>query len=164
MVVYFWDSNAISKIYHPEIGAKVVTKLFEDKDSLHSISRLSTLEVPSIFAKMLRSKIIEAHDFELLYRRFWTDIKQKRWRVLKFQSVYFHSARLLLWKYGGRYALRTLDSLQLAASLFLQDKMAITNFISSAKVLNNIVRMEGIPVLDPEEVEEQQKRVEQQGI
>ncbi|MGH7454429.1 MAG: hypothetical protein ACRENG_23950 [bacterium] len=52
--------------------------------------------------------------------------------------------------------MRTLDSLQLAVSLFLRDKVTIKNFIASDKILNKIVEMEGISVLDPEELERQQ--------
>jgi hypothetical protein len=156
MVAYFWDTNAIAKIYRVEIGTTVVLKLFENKDALHTISRLSTVEMTSTFSKMLRMKAIEKEDFERAYRLFWTDIKLKRWHVLKLQSVYFDKARLLLLKYADQYALRTLDSLQLAVSLALRDKLTITNFISSDKILNKIVNMEGIPVLDPEEVARQQ--------
>jgi hypothetical protein len=63
---------------------------------------------------------------------------------------------MLVRKYGKQHSLRTLDSLQLAVSLFLRDKVTIENFIASDKILNKIVELGGIAVLDPEEVERQQ--------
>lgn len=44
MAVYFWDSNGIAKIYHPEIGTAVALQLFNTHDAVHYISRLSTNE------------------------------------------------------------------------------------------------------------------------
>ena len=155
MAVYFWDSNAIAKIYHPEIGTTIVLQLF-NTDAVHYISRLSTLEVVSIFTKKLRMKIIGVQDFDQVYRRFGEDIRLRKWRVIKFQSSFFDRARMQVRKYGKRYSLRTLDSLQLAGSLFLREKVTIENFIASDKILNKIVEMEGISILDPEEIERQQ--------
>ncbi|MGH7595838.1 MAG: type II toxin-antitoxin system VapC family toxin [bacterium] len=156
MAVYFWDSNGIAKIYHPEIGTAIALQLFNTHDAVHYISRLSTLEVVSIFTKKLRMKIIGMQDFNQVNRRLGEDIRLRKWRVIKFQSSYFDRARMLVRKYGKQYSLRTLDSLQLAVSLFLRDKVTIKNFIASDKILNKIVEMEGISVLDPEELERQQ--------
>ena len=155
MAVYFWDSNAIAKIYHAEIGTTIATKLFRDIGAVHVISRLSTVEVISTITKLLRMKVIKRQNFDRIYRRFLRDINFKKWRVATFKVAHFDRARALLRKHGKQYSLRTLDSLQLAVSVAVHDKLTITNFISSDKILNKIVEMEGISVLDPEEIERQ---------
>jgi len=54
MDVYFWDSNAVAKIYHEELGTAIATRLFDDFHTLHASARLSTLEVVSVFIKKLQ--------------------------------------------------------------------------------------------------------------
>ncbi|MCI0693537.1 type II toxin-antitoxin system VapC family toxin [candidate division KSB1 bacterium] len=157
MAVYFWDSNGIAKIYHPEIGTAIALQLFNTHDAVHYISRLSTLEVVSIFTKKLRMKIIGTQDFDRVYRRFGEDIRLRKWRVIKFQSSYFDRARMLLRKYGKQYSLRTLDSLQLAVCLFLRNKVTVDKVVSSDKTFNTIIKLEKFSIFDPEEIELQQK-------
>jgi predicted nucleic acid-binding protein len=157
MAVYFWDSNAIAKIYHPEIGTTVALQLFNTADAINYISRLSTVEVVSIFVKKLRMKIISMQDFDQVYRRFAEDIRLRKCRVIKFQSSYFDRARMQLRKYGKQHSLRTLDSLQLAVCLFLRNKVTVDRVVSSDKTFNTIIKLEKFSIFDPEEIELQQK-------
>jgi len=96
-------------------------------------------------------KIIVQRDFDRVYQRFMGDIKLRRWRVVRFQTACFEEAGLLLRQYGRDYSLRTLDSLQLAICLALQEHVTIAQFVSSDKNLNRPVEFLGVSVLDPEE-------------
>jgi predicted nucleic acid-binding protein len=51
----FLDTSALVKYYHPEEGTQEVTRIIEEPDSRHSISRLSLVETVSAFAVKYRT-------------------------------------------------------------------------------------------------------------
>jgi predicted nucleic acid-binding protein len=44
MAVYFFDSSALVKHYHPEVGTAGVNRLFSEQHSRHFIARLAVVE------------------------------------------------------------------------------------------------------------------------
>ena len=70
----FFDTSALGKHYHAEVGTPVVEALFADASSRHFISRLGAVEVLSAFAGKVRSLTITVSDFETLRKRFLTDL------------------------------------------------------------------------------------------
>lgn len=52
---YFFDTSAISKNYHNEVGTPKVEQLLMEPSTRHFISRLSVIEIQSVFAGKLLS-------------------------------------------------------------------------------------------------------------
>ena len=68
MSVYYHDSSALIKHYHTEIGTATVDSILGEANAIHFISRLSGVEVPSAFAKKVRTLEITAANFQQLHQ------------------------------------------------------------------------------------------------
>ena len=74
MANYFLDTSALGKNYHTEIGTTEIERLLKEPNSRHFISRLTLIEIQSVFAGKVRMGVITEADFQLLRRRFLTDV------------------------------------------------------------------------------------------
>ena len=71
MAGYFFDSSALGKRYHPEVGTAQVEAFFRLPQPARFISRLSVVELQSVFAGKVRTRAITGADLELLRARFY---------------------------------------------------------------------------------------------
>jgi len=118
---YFLGTSALAKRYHKENGSDFVDRLLEQIGSRSWISHLSIVEFESVLAIKVRTKEIDPPALEVARRRFRADLAQQRLLVAApVHEIHFHSARRLLSQYGVTEGLRTLDALQLALALDLQ--------------------------------------------
>ena len=97
----FLDTSALGKHYHPEVGSAKVDDLLRDPSSRHFVSRLSVVEIQSVFARKVRTGAITPDDFRLLRRRFLTDLTKRKFDLVRWlrlvhpeqcdwhESVYF---------------------------------------------------------------------------
>ena len=150
MAGYFLDSSALAKLYHAEIGSAAVEGLVLRSDATILISRLSVVELQSVFAGKVRSGVISAGDAAGLRRRFLEDIANGVFRVVALTSDHYGGAGELIERHGTSLGLRTLDSLQLAVALSLHRGGATENLVAADKVLCKVAAVEGMPVIDPE--------------
>jgi predicted nucleic acid-binding protein len=146
----FFDTSALGKHYHQELGTQKVDQILADRTTPHDISRLSTVELQSVFAKKVRTGLITQHDFELACRRFRGDIKQRKVRVIRLTNAHFEAAIQLLHRLALAMNLRTLDAIQLAVALALHSQGLVTQLICADKSLCTIAAGEGIAVVNPE--------------
>ena len=51
---YFFDTSALVKHYHAELGSLTVEQILGESSSDYFIARLTLTEVPSVFAKKVR--------------------------------------------------------------------------------------------------------------
>ena len=65
---YFFDSSALAKHYHVEIGTAEVDYILQLPDVRHFIARLALVEIRSVFAGKVRTGVISEDDFRLLRR------------------------------------------------------------------------------------------------
>jgi predicted nucleic acid-binding protein len=115
------------------------------------ISRLTVVEMMSVFARKVRERDISIDDFVSLRKRFLADLaKTKRLVGVRLLVAHFHEADRLLCTRGMVLGLRTLDALQLAVALDLQRRKHIERIVSSDKVLLNAAVLEGLNIFDPE--------------
>jgi predicted nucleic acid-binding protein len=150
MAGLFFDTSALGKYYHREIGTDRVDELIIASGELSLISRLSIVELHSVFAKKVRTKVISADDFELLRRRFAQDVRQRRFQIVRLTSPDFDMATKLIRRIGLNQNLRTLDALQLAIALKLREKGLIDRFICADQNLCILSAGEGLTVINPE--------------
>jgi len=116
----FFDTSALGKHYHPEVGTSKVDQLLTEPSARHFISRLTLVEIQSVFAKKVRIGVLPHADFQILCRRFLADVRHRKFQVVRLTSLYFQSAEQLVRRLAPVHNLRTIDALQLAVALSLK--------------------------------------------
>src|SRR5437879_5626208 len=135
MAGHFLDSSAVAKFYHAEVGSAAVEQIVLEPAASILISRLSMVEVRSVFAGKVRSGVISAGDVADLRRRFFEDIANGLFKIVALTSDHYERAGELIEHHGASHGLRTLDSLQLAVALSLHHDGAIENLVAADRVL-----------------------------
>jgi uncharacterized protein len=151
MAYYVLDSSALGKHYHPEIGTAYVDALLHEPGAQHFISRLTVVEIHSVFAGKVRTRVIAAADFELLRVQLQNDIGRRLVRVMRITDVHYQEAERLLRRYGLTRGLRTLDALQLAVALDLRRRGMCDHFVCADQSLGDVAQQEGLSLLNPEQ-------------
>lgn len=151
MAGYFFDTSALAKAYHPEIGTPKVLALLTEQESVFVISSLSVIEIQSVFSQKVRDSVLGDADYVMLKKRFGADIQSKRLLVKNLLRAHQRRAEQLLEKYARTRRLRTLDAIQLGAVLELRPKLSLDHFVCADKHLAEIARLEGLSVINPDE-------------
>lgn len=150
MTGYFFDSSALSKHYHPEVGSPQVDRIFSEPDRLIIVSRLAVVEIQSVFAGKVRSRAITEDDAAILRARFMRDIGRRTIEIVSMNDAHYEAAERLIIQLGSAYRLRTLDALQMAVALDLQEQQVLGHFVAADKVLCEVADSIGLDVLNPE--------------
>src|SRR5690348_6057665 len=138
----FFDSSALGKHYHHEVGTAKVDRLLAEQGARHFVSRLTVVEIQSVFAKKARTGVLSLADFQLLCRRFRADARRRKFQVVRITSPYFLAAEQLIRRVAPAQNLRTLDALQLAVALGLRSQGLITQFVCADQRLCGIAAAE----------------------
>ena len=121
MPYYFLDTSALAKRYHKESGSDYLDRILE-------------------------------HGLELARRRFQADLAHQHLFIAPtFNERNLQNARKLLVQYGATEGLRTLDALQLAAALDLQETGQITILVAADKRLCRVAALAGCSAVNPEQ-------------
>ena len=146
----FFDTSALGKHYHPEVGTPRVDQLLADAGTLQFVSRLTVVEIFSVFAKKVRTGVISLTDFQLLSRLFRRDVRKRVLQVVRVTSPHFEAAEQLIRRLSPAQNLRTLDAIQLAVALDLKARGLVTQFVCADQRLCAIAASEGLIVINPE--------------
>jgi len=152
MPVHFFDTSAISKHYHVESGTANVDALLGLPNVRQVISRLSVVEFHSVFAKKVRIGDLDPAHFQKLTRRFRGDVGARRLRVIRLTAAHFQLAERLIRRIGLTNGLRTLDALQLAVAITLNEPGEPIKFVCADRSLCTLAIGEGLSVVNPEVV------------
>lgn len=150
MAQYLLDTSALVKYYHVEIGSPKVIALIDDPRDVSFLSRLSVLEVHSAFARRVRAGEITAAHFQQWRKRFFADLRTRKFRIVRFTPAHEREAIRLVVKHGLTHPLRTLDALQLAIAVWLRDQGSLDHFVCADAKLCVAAQREGLPLLNPE--------------
>ena len=150
MAAYFFDSSALAKLYHPEVGTSEVDQIVQEPGSRLRVSRLSVVELPSVFAIKVRTQFISREDAGLFLRQFREDIVARKFEVFAVDEATFAEAERLLEQYAFDRWLRALDAIQIAVALGLNRDGLVDRFVAADKVLCEVAALEGFAVLNPE--------------
>ncbi|MDP6041138.1 MAG: type II toxin-antitoxin system VapC family toxin, partial [Candidatus Latescibacteria bacterium] len=119
MPICFFDTSALAKYYHEEIGTQHVISLIDTPDNRIYISRLALTEWHSAFTRKVRIGTLPISNFQIAKQTFYSDLRNRRLIIINLERVHQHHAVRLLKNYGLTQNLRTLDALQLAVALDL---------------------------------------------
>jgi len=116
---FFLDTSAFAKLYHQEAGSDFIEQIVSLPGSA-LVSRLTLIEMESIFAIKVRTGQLDLLGQDLARRRLRADISRCRFRIgPPIGERHFQNARQLLITHGATMSLRTLDAIQLAVALDL---------------------------------------------
>jgi hypothetical protein len=141
----FFDTSALGKHYHHEVGTLKVDQLLAEPGA-RSISYRGSLWLKS----SPFSGLLSLADFQLLCRRFRADARRRKFRVVRLTSPCFQAAEQLIRRLGPAQNLRTLDALQLAVVLDLHSRGLVNQFVCADQRLCAIAAAEGLTVENPE--------------
>lgn len=147
---YFFDTSALGKNYHNEVGTPKVEQLLKEPGARHFISRLTVIEIQSVFAGKVRAGVIGESDFRTLRRRFLTDVARHRLDVVRLTGFHYQQAEQLIRKHAMSYSLRTLDAIQLSVVLDLRARGLSNYFVCADRNLCKVAVSEGLTVINPE--------------
>jgi predicted nucleic acid-binding protein len=146
---FFFDTSALVKLYHCEVGTAEVEALFQQTEEAIVISELAIVELHSMFGRKVRTGEVSLHAQVEALRNFESDCLH-RFTVAPLSSAVLQRAKALLQTHGNSKALRTLDSLQNVACLSAgatEGKM----FVCADTRLLKVAQIEGLLVMNPEE-------------
>jgi hypothetical protein len=119
--------------------------------SQYLISRLTIVEMESVFALKARAGEIDQKALLIARRRLEADLGHRRLLVAAVNDEDFRGARQLIFKHCAVEALRTLDALQLSVALGLKRAELVTVFVAADQKLCRVATLEGFAVTNPEQ-------------
>jgi len=164
MPAYFLDTSALIKYYHEEKGSDRVKEIIdaaagkkaEKREDEHGkvqiyISELSVVEFRSTLFKKFRMGTITAEDRIGTVNLFDSDILGGKFSIIPIESAHLQRAIGLLEDYADQFALRTLDSLQLATALAIREGLKeAVEFVCADQTSIEIAEKCGLIALNPE--------------
>lgn len=145
MTYHFFDSSALVKRYHDEVGTDKVDWIIDRSDTVLVIFSLAISEVTSALCRKRNEGKINENMLTDLLAQFYQEVLARFILISLDDSLLPRSAELILSR-----GLRTLDSLQLAAILsiaeLLEDDTVI--FICADRQLAQAAESEGLTVLN----------------
>jgi predicted nucleic acid-binding protein len=147
---YFFDSRALVKYYHAEIGSDCVAAIFAEPDRKIRISRIGLVEIQSAIAMKVRSGALKQAAAELQRQRLLLDVADSALEVYKVTEEHFSMAERLVARHSFSSRLRTLDAIQLAVALDLAEQQLSDQFVVADRVLAEMAAIESLQILNPE--------------
>jgi uncharacterized protein with PIN domain len=147
---YFFDSSALAKLYQSEAGSDRVEAVLRESNRRILISRVTAVEMHSVFARRVRIGNLSPGDAAILRNHFLNDVAAATLTVLAVTDHHYAEAERLLVQHGNARRLRTLDALQLAVALDVHRRASLDAVVAADSVLCEVAAAEGLPVTNPE--------------
>ena len=144
------DTSALVKYYHPEIGSSQVIAMADDQSNMLFISRIGLVEIHSALVRKVREEKLSIPALQQSLRRFYADIRTRKFRLVQSVPVHERQAIHLLVQQGVVRPLRTLDALQLSVALWLKEQQQLDHFLCADAKLYEVAQYEGLSVINPE--------------
>lgn len=150
MPFYFFDSSALAKLYQSERGTDRIEEVLREPNRRIVISRLTALEMHSVFARRVRMGSLSPADAAALRNHFLSDVAAATLTVLAVTDHHYAEAERLLVQHGNVRKLRTLDALQLAVALDVHRRASLDAVVAADNAVCEVAAAEGLPVTNPE--------------
>lgn len=141
----FFDTSALLKFFHNEIGSENVTKLLISPDNNIYISELAKIEFISSIHRLFREKELTVDVLEEIIKRFERTIL--KYKIEPIETKIVLESISLLKDFAQKASLRSLDAIQLATFNLFQDEgwAFVTTDNKLATTATNI----GLNVINP---------------
>jgi len=149
MVTFYFDTSAIVKRYHREVGSDVLDRIFELKDGF-ATSFWTILKFIVAFSFMVRRNELSREAFSTVTSLFLKEVLGM-FAITSVNDELVASAALM----ATKHALPSADYLQLASAISLRSALQPVKervvLVCSDKELCKVAEEEGIEFIDPEE-------------
>jgi predicted nucleic acid-binding protein len=145
----FFDTSALIKLFHREIGTNFVVQIVNDTQNKVWISELTIIEFFNAMYRLYRELHINDEELSNLIYEF--DRECNRFIIVSLNETVIKEARELLTKLGKNFQLRSLDALQLASYNLVYENDKDWAFVTSDTKLIQILQNIGIKVINPQE-------------
>jgi hypothetical protein len=145
------DSIALAKLYQPEAGSARVEAIFREPERRPIISRLTAVEMHSVFAGRVRMGTLRPADAVALRNHFLNDVVTGVLAAVAITEHHYAEAERLLRQHGNTYRLRTLGAVQLSVALDVHRREPLDGVVASDIALCQIAVAESLPVTNPED-------------
>jgi hypothetical protein len=95
--------------------------------------------------------LITPADFQLLRRRFLTEVGRRRFEVVRMTGRHYQEAEWLIRNHGLSQRIRTLDALQLSVALELRGRSLLDHLVCADISFIAVAVAEGLSVINPEQ-------------
>ncbi|MEA1911403.1 MAG: type II toxin-antitoxin system VapC family toxin [Spirochaetota bacterium] len=136
---YFLDTSALIKNYIEESGSDYITQLLDQASNIY-VSELTIIECYSTLRRILLEKLISKNEYIYLKQEIYYDFEY-------FHKVEYSAGLPYCEIIIDTYQLKTLDSIQLAASLCVKDE--INAFVCSDNKLLKAAKEENLEIINP---------------
>jgi predicted nucleic acid-binding protein len=150
MAIFYFDTSAIVKRYHKEVGSEVLDEIFEFNGHMFTISFWCILEFIVVFSTHIRKGKLSRETFNTVVSCFLKDVLD-RFTITSVNDKLVTSAIPL----AVKHALSSADCLQLASAVSLRKTLEPMKekliLVCSDKELCKAAEKEWIEIIDPEE-------------
>ena len=150
MARYFFDTSALVKYYHDEVGSPTVRNIINEANAEFFISRLAFVEMLSGLAGKVRAGVLTIAEYHGLRRLFLGDITRRPLMPIRIIDAHYELAGELITTHALIQTLRTLDAVQLATVLRLHRATPIDHFVCADRRLCQVAAMEGLSSINPD--------------
>lgn len=145
---YYFDTSAILKHYHSEIGTSEVDAIFEIPTNVICTSRLAVVEAHSGLSRRIRDHEISNAEYTTAIAGFNNEIGTGRVKLLALSSKRLIDAIGIFTLHGTSVSLRTLDTIHLATAQALMRRRGSIIFVAADKKLLVAAQAIGLSVLE----------------
>lgn len=138
----FADTSSLVKFYYPEPDSDKVEAFLLKAERIY-ISNLTIVEMASALSKKVRTGGLLKEQETILWNTFLDDLQTGQIEVMTLDERHYFKAADLIREFGGKYGIKTLDSLQLSAAHTLHN----ARFLCSDKTLSKVALKIGIKML-----------------
>lgn len=149
MARYVFDTSALVKRYHAELGSNEVAAIFSERHSRILISRLAIVECVSAFCLKARTGEIAVHDVPLMRKSLWGDVRRRTLSVSRLLVRHLQLAESLILQHALTRRLRAADAVHLGVALDLFRQSKIDVFVSTDNIQCQIAKLEGLRTINP---------------
>lgn len=153
MPIAFWDTSALVKRYRTaELGSEYVLSIFDDNIYTKFIISLTIVEFLNVFYRLKREQYINNQTLTEIIDAFYSDIFNEKISVYSINDTHIYCSERIIEK------IHLLKSVKKRPSPFDAILISCCNdfdkedlvLISSDLDLNNLAKLEGIRVINPE--------------
>jgi predicted nucleic acid-binding protein len=142
---FFFDTSALVKFFHVEVGTDTVTQIIENTTSEVFVSELARLEFISALYRHYRNNTLDEIRLHSATTNFEKQLQS--FSVEPVNQIVIDEAGNLLKKYGKVHGLRTLDALHLGTFNLISEHGWC--FVTADNTLEEVATLSGCLTLNP---------------